>query len=93
MPPSDEGLHNIHAWMHVTLERVHVGVIVAFSELAHRHAMHRHGMHTIVLTWDEFKAWAAGVDEVSNPLERHERLAQGLFFFGNRQGLAVQFFR
>lgn len=78
--------------MQVSLEGVHVDVIVGFSERACQLARRRHGAYAIVLTWDEFRAWGLGVAEVPEA-ERHERMAEALRHFGERQGLAVQFFR
>lgn len=81
-------LSDVDAWMIVALKGEPRNVIIALSSVAYHECYKRFGAYDIVMTWDEVRALAAGVQEVSGG-ERLARLRDGLQWFRNRQGLSV----
>lgn len=86
-----EAVKEMDAWMEVSLPRhMNRKVMVAFSQRAHLACLKRYGaLGVIVINWDEFKACAQGVAEVTSPVEQALRMKQALWFFAQRQNIFI----
>lgn len=65
-------------------------VMVAFSQRAHLACLNRWGpLGVLVISWEEFRACAEGVAELSDPVEQVKRMREALFYFAKRQKITI----